>query len=147
MTDNDYPDSIGVMWPVDFSPNYPFKPVPKMHITNMYLGEMQDVNFDKEELIDRLYGIGQTYFWADVVGTERFGPEQDIPVLRVDHTEIYKVHDEVEYALAAVGIQSASSFPDYKPHVTVDDEIWAKPPTRVWVRALMIWWGNERIKL
>lgn len=147
MTVNDYPDSIGVMWPAFFTGTYPMKEVDKMHITCMYLGEIPDVNFTREELIDTISGLGQMYFYGEITGVERFGPRQDIPVLRVDHQQLYTVQAEVEKHLAAVGINSASSFPEYKPHVTVNEEIFARPPEVVRVHPLMVWWGNERVRL
>lgn len=148
MAVNDYPDSIGVMWPVYFLEDYEHGNFDSAHVTCMYLGEMQDINFTKEELLVTLTNrYSDMFIWATVADRVMFGENSDVTVLTLANSHIHAIHDEVESLLNAIGIQSASSFTDYKPHVTVDQETWDNPPNGVLLGPLMVWWGNERIAI
>lgn len=139
-TASDYPDSIGIMYPVDWPTDDP-----KAHCTLFYLGEIQDANFTQDDLFDAL-DEAQLEAPGDVPtkGLELFGEEKDTPVALLDSLLLRLQKRVLGLALGNRDIKDASSFPEYKPHVTLmspDVEI----PDTINLGAPQVWWGNERV--
>jgi hypothetical protein len=149
-------DYIAVMWPVAY-PN-PLEPSggtylsPKdPHCTIIMLGTTDVATFTKEEVLFVIRSIPSwnSMVYATVTELEWFGENKDIPVLRVEHTLLETFHDQLEEGLAAVGIKNTSSFPEYKPHVTITPEIVDSNtmPRRLLLGPVELWWGGERIRV
>lgn len=143
----DYPDSIGVMYPADFN-------VPDAHCTVIYLGEMQDAEFTKEDLVLAMKRLAlKAPGEVKVLGYDLFGKENDILVIRLDDSLLKENFDKVQRTLAKIGAENKSSFPDYNPHVTVKEHFkgdirgMVDPPEIITLGAPEIWWGDEHVSV
>lgn len=140
-TSGEHDQSIGIMYPV----NWPTDD-PEAHCTLFYLGEMPDISFTQHDLIDALEEANlEAPGEVPTAGLELFGPEKDIPVVRLDSLLLRTQKAALGYILRGYGVKDASSFPDYQPHVTLvnpQKEI----PTTINLAAPQIWWGNERLE-
>lgn len=144
----EFSDAVAVVFPVEWDTFYAGPTLPLQHTTILYLGRFADINFTADEVVKALSLVDLNIFvWAEVTGKAMLGPDSDVPVLLVENPVVHKIHDMVEGALARVGIHSASSFPDYLPHITVNEEIFATPPTNAMLLPAQLWWGDERISL
>lgn len=139
-TASDYPDSIGIMYPVDWPTDDP-----QAHCTLFYLGEQQDANFTAQDLFDAL-DEADLEAPGDVptAGLELFGEEQDTPVALLDSLLLRFQKKSLGRVLKEKGIEDASSFPQYRPHVTLMNADAEIPPT-INLGAPQVWWGNERL--
>lgn len=145
-----FSNSAGIMYPAEFSNHYaaPVELPGDLHTTVMYLGEIDQLNYMDYDVLEALTEVDLNMFiWTEVIGKELFGPDQDIPVLRVDNSQLQRNFDKVEAALSAVGIKNGSSFPDYKPHITVPIEVWNAPPKHALLMPAQLWWGETTVSL
>jgi hypothetical protein len=81
---------------------------------------------------------------------EMFGPEKDIPVVILEHTYLHKYHDFLTSALAKRGIESASEFKDYRPHVTMSENAainYLVPTDPMLLLPVQLWWGGQKIDI
>lgn len=123
--------------------------VDEPHVTVIYLGDANNLN--KQDILDSMAEVDNSYdamFFARSREVEWFGPEKDIPVLRLEHTYLEKYRDLVEAALGRRGIVNGSEYKDYKPHMTITPEI-ARDLSYQSAYLLTepeLWWGREHIK-
>jgi hypothetical protein len=108
-----------------------------------------ELGFTKEDVIEVVKTFPEAMLRLRVTGLEWFGVDQSVPVLRVEHDYLEVFHDALVKALAAKGIPVDTTFPEYKPHVTIPDEA---ALDRVWPTALMtgtpeVWWADEKFKV
>lgn len=141
--DDDVSDSAVIAypasWPSDLSTS---------HVTLLYLGSIAEANFTKDEVISTLAHVDlDMFFYVKTTGLDLFGPEKDIIVVRVDHPMLHSQREAVEAKLAAVGINNASEFKEYKPHITIRPEHKQYIPARVLLSPPYLYWGDEQIAL
>jgi len=143
----DFSQSVGLWYPAQFLSDYVYAPVPEMHSTIIFLGEIPDLEgITAQDILNAVSGIEFPYFVVDVIGTETFGPDRNVPVLLLDPTNLNVFHVMVEEALDKIGVHSASEF-GYRPHVTVSEEIFRAPPSKVFLDKPRLWWGEETFEV
>lgn len=145
----EYPSSIGLMfpasWPEDLS---------DAHCTLLYLGEMEEATFTKEDLqivIQRLKTAAPGE--VAITGLDLFGPEKNVLVATLDPGKLQPIRDSFERTLAKINIFNASEYKDYKPHVTITEDFVGTLdearesltlPKTVILGPPQLWWGNEK---
>lgn len=132
-------------WPEDLS---------DAHCTLLYLGDMSEANFTKEDLQIVLKRLAtKAPGEVSITGLELFGPEKNVLVATLDDSKLARIRDSFERTLAKIDIHNASEFKEFKPHVTIDDEFTGslaearesiQLPETVTLAAPVLWWGNER---
>lgn len=149
---SDYPDSICIAYPYVFpqDTDLPIDYSIEAHCTLIYLGEIQEANFTKEDLRHVLdswtfEGLGI----VDVSGLALFGPNKDVLVMTLDSSVLMDYFEEIAHDLSLRGIENKSSFPDYNPHITLNEAYHGPTvgftlPTTVGLGAPEVWWGDER---
>lgn len=144
MTENS--QSACLMWPATFPGS---EKVQQPHTTVLYLGELSNVPLSGTAALlvntDYLQAPGE----VKVTGLEVFGPEDDqVWVARLDDTVIGPLREKIKKQSARYGIMDASSYPDYKPHVTLGSKSGPKPaaPKTVHLGPLEMWWGDEHLR-
>lgn len=140
-----------VMWPVVY-PNLGEGYVPaNPHVTVIYFGEITgDIGFTKEDVIDAIKATPHdVYLWLKADGIEWFGPENNIPVLRVHHDYLPVYHHSIRESLRARGIPFDETYPEYKPHVTITDAaaLDGVVPSLMLAGPVELWWGGEHIPI
>lgn len=135
-----FSDSIAIVWPS----NWPMADE-EAHCTIMFLGNISNVSFTKIDLWNAISTIKWPLMSVRTAGIEMFGPKADIPVVRLDSVILHTFHDKLEATLKAEGIESASEFKEYKPHITVKNyEEDMLIPDIVHLGSPEVWWGDER---
>jgi len=148
---SDISTSGAIMWPAVYplDPAHPEYRPREPHSTIVYLGDITDVNYTKEEVIDAIKDTYHSVFlWVYVEGLDWFGPEENIPVLRVHHDYMRPYHDTLTKVLKIRGIPFSEEY-DYSPHITITpqaalDEVW---PKKILLSPVELWWGGEHIKI
>jgi len=136
-----------VMWPVHYPlmDNPDHQPVDP-HITIIYFGEIDgDIGFTCHDVISAIMETQwNMYLWVRTEGVEWFGPDQDVPVLRVEHNYLQAYWERLKAVLRARGIPFDETYPEYKPHLTIplDAALLGEHPSQVLVRPVQLWWGN-----
>lgn len=139
-TTSEHDNSIGIMYPVDWPTDDP-----EAHCTLFYLGEIQDVDFTTQDLLDALSEADLSAPGpVPTAGLEMFGENKDIPVALLDSLLLRTQKRSLKYILDAKGIEDASSFSGYRPHITLMDPN-VEIPATVTLGAPQVWWGNERV--
>lgn len=139
-------DLAAVMWPV--VPWGATEKVDEPHCTILMLGDIRELNFTKQEVIQAIQETYHTVFiWAEVEGLEWFGENKDVPVLLLNHEYLFMYRDSLEDVLRMRGIKWDEHFPTYRPHVTVNQEVVDSGfiPQKVMLSPVELWWGKERI--
>lgn len=154
---DDYSRSAIVTWPVEY-PN-PQEQVggsvyipPDPHVTILYIHDIDspDLGFTKEDMMDAIKETRwEVMLLLKVDKLEWFGPDNDIPVLRVEHSHLHPYRKALKEALAKRGIVIEETFPEYKPHVTIPETaavvgIW---PTQFLAGPVELWWGGIHHKI
>jgi len=146
---SDYPDSVGIMWPVDA------EGIDDPHCTTIYLGDKDQLP-SKEEILSSLQQVPwSTPGEIPVASTERFGQGTDdspyVDVAKLDDpghllTQRSLMLDRLD---ADLGVKDGSSFPEYQPHVTLGQEGTEHPEaaSSYVLGAPQLWYGDERIPL
>jgi 2'-5' RNA ligase len=88
---------------------------------------------------------------VQVTGVEQFGSGEDdaVWVATLDDSELGELQSSIKAAADRFGFKDASSFPDYRPHVTLGKKTGEEPPeapTSVTLGPLEAWWGNDHIR-
>lgn len=123
--------------------------VEEPHVTVIYLGDVANLN--KQDILDAMAEVDSSYdamFFARTGEVEWFGPEKNIPVLRMEHSYLEKYRLLVESALNKRGIENGSEYKEYKPHMTITE---AMALTGNYQQSYILtepelWWGREHIK-
>lgn len=132
--------TAGISYPASFTSDYRIPAVDNMHSTLIFLGPKEQVNaLAVRQAVSRVLLPSAQY--VDVIGTDHFGPEKDVPVLLLEPTTLLNTRYLVERDLARIGVRSPSEF-GYRPHVSVDDAVLQDPPDRVLLGRPQIWWGE-----
>lgn len=152
---NQYPDSIGIMYPYVFpqDTDLPIDYDIPAHCTLMYLGEIQETGIRMEQITKALEGIEfEPTGIVDVDGLELFGQDKNVLVMTLKSSDLEENFRKVSEALSEVGIENASSFPDYNPHITLNESykgptIGFTLPTTVGLGSPELWYGDGRFPL
>lgn len=149
--DVDVSDLAAIMWPVVYpTASNPEHRPKEPHITIVFLGEIEKLDYTKEDVVDAIKEtLWDLYVWVKVIGLEWFGPEKNVPVLRVDHPYLYVFNEAMKMVLEMKGIEFDNTYPEYKPHVTITDEaaldgVW---PEMLLAGPVELWWGGEHITI
>lgn len=144
----EYTSSIGIMFPSSWPEDHP-----DAHCTLIYLGDMADARFTKEDLqtvVNRLKVKAPGDI--KVTGVDLFGPEKNVLVAVLDPTYLLPIRQSYERALAKINVFNASQFKTYQPHVTITEEFGGTMqnaiedtvlPKTVNLGEPQLWWGNE----
>lgn len=141
-------DYIAVMWPVAYPLDYPAPKDP--HITIIMLGTTDTANFTKDEVLDAMKETNYNAMpYVSVSGLEWFGPDNDVPVLTVKHSFLFDYKKHLERRLAERGIFNTSSYPDYRPHITITEDAATgnNYPLKLVLGPVELWWGTEHIRI
>lgn len=149
---SDTADLGAVMWPVaypDMGDGYnPKNP----HVTIVVFRDINNENlgFTKEDVINAIKATEHNVMlWLKPDGIEWFGPDQNVPVLRISHDYLYTYHSAIIKALAERGIPIDRTYPDYKPHVTITDAAALDNvvPNHLISGPVELWWGDEHFSI
>ena len=118
---------------------------PNLHCTVLYLGEIVDdrvqgINF--RIACERLrYTYLNSALKVHTTGLHWFGPDGNIPVIRVEHDLLPTVRSTLLEMFA-----NGSQFKDYNPHITVPSFDYELPQS-LWLDGLHLSWGDEKVYL
>lgn len=144
----EYPTSIGIMFPSSWPTN-----LDDAHCTLIYLGDMKKATFSREDIeivIQRLDKRAPEN--VIITGLELFGPDNNVLVATLDVIKLQPIRTSFEVTLAKIGVENASEYKDYKPHVTISENFSGsledakkefKLPRTLFLGAPKLWWGNE----
>lgn len=144
---SDYPDSATIMWPAEIDS------VDVPHTTIMYLGEIQDLDVSPEEIINVLKNLNlDAPGDVPVQGVEIFGEENKVFVAILETEKLSLMREYIKAAVQVhLPLQDASSYPDYRPHVTVgsvDNYTGPKEiPASIPLGDIELWWGDDHFTI
>lgn len=140
---SDYPDSATIMWPASIDS------VDVPHTTIMYLGEIQDLDVTPEEIINVLKSLNlSSPGEIPVQGVEVFGEANKVFVAVLEPENLTLQRDYIKAAVQVnLPLKDASSYPDFRPHVTVgsvDNYNGPKEiPASIPLGEVELWWGDN----
>ena len=151
----EYPDSIGIMYPYVFpqDTDLPIDYDIPAHCTLMYLGEISETGLTPEQIIEPLRSVNfESTGIVDVDKLELFGEENNVLVMTLKSSALDSNFQQVSEVLSAVGIPNASSFPDYRPHITLNENykgptIGFTLPTTIGLGDPELWFGDGRLPI
>lgn len=152
-----YEQTIAIVYPA-VAPsdeyNLPIDREINTHVTISFLGEIPEVDFDKETLVAALRSIEwEEVAEADVDQLDLFGISNDFLVMTLDAPALQKNWELVNEALNIADIPSLDKYPDYRPHITLREQYEGslieseKLPETVKLGFPTLWWGTEAIPL
>lgn len=135
-----------ICWPVEFLDTVVRK-IHQPHVTALYFPDVVDVEFTKQDMLDTIRTVPQhsRYQLVNVSGAEAFGPDNNVPVLRVNSLEYFGLESHMgrfRNVLDSKGMRANRTY-GFNPHVTVDLPTLIKPPTQVLLRPLELWWMDD----
>lgn len=150
-----YPDSIGIMYPYVFpqDTDLPIDYDIPAHCTLIYLGEIKETGIRMEQITSVLRDVEfNPTGIVDVDGLELFGKDNDVLVMTLKSSDLDENFQKVSEALSSVGIENASSFSDYNPHITLNESykgptIGFTLPTTIGLGTPELWYGEDRFPL
>lgn len=143
-------------WPVEFVET-PYYDVPELHVTLAYFKDVRtyyDLEQEpvgiipKQDFLAAARGIGNQYRLAEITGPDAFGPDRDIPVLKVkcaNHVDdfLLQARYQLKNGLNSMRIGMPADDFGYSPHVTVPLHLLIRPPARVLLRPLELWYMDD----
>lgn len=141
----DFKDSAVVVWPVVYPAGY--LPPKEPHVTILYLPDVTSVS--KELVLEAIKATGhEVYLVARAEGIEMFGPDKDIPVVRVQHNYFEDYYRQLREEFDKRGIEYSTLY-DYSPHVTMSEEAGRENlyPQKFNLLPVQLWWRNEKIRI
>ncbi len=136
----EYKPSIAIVYPVSWPS--PTRKVPDPHSTIIFLGNVEDAEFTKDDVLDVVESFIWTPFDVAIGEVKMFGENNDVPVVTLLSDTLYQNRQALEEELNANGIYDASEF-SYSPHITVDPQsMSAMPFHSVRLGKPEIWWGR-----
>lgn len=148
----DYSGYAAIMWPAKYpyQGNARYQPE-NPHCTIITLtSDINSVNYTKEDILSVIRATDWNVLLpATVKGLEWFGPDQNIPVLTLEHDYLEKYHNQIKIALDNVNAVYDTTYPEYKPHVTItpDAALEGVYPSKIFLAPVELWWGDEHIKV
>lgn len=140
----EYTETACIVWPV----------IPKVnesaHCTVIFLGEVVGISGAYYRTLRALKESKlSTPGEVPVKGLEVFGIDKQVWVVTLDPDPLEGDYNRLLGALRRNGLDSASSFPDYRPHVTlfpyVDDVGGFEYPDSFTLLSPQLWWGEHKI--
>ncbi len=135
-------------WPVEYLDNKP-RNIYQPHVTALYFPDVTEAEYTKKDMIDALRADLPTllgnYELAMVLTKEAFGPDKNVPVLRVNTADPMGLSariNRIRGFLDSRGIYADRTW-GINPHTTVDLETLIRPPEHVLLRPLELWWMND----
>jgi 2'-5' RNA ligase len=148
MTDAEFKNTAVIVMPVLWPSTHPQPAKKDLHVTLAFLGDIDENQLVKEDVLDAMAAVDyNVYIFADVYEFDLFGPDSDIPVLKVRHELLQQTYDQLTGELAARGIPWSQNY-DFTPHVTIDDHtaIDGWPDTLV-LKPVELWWKTLKIAM
>ena len=113
------------------------------HCTLIYFGQIPDLSFGLEDLEAALAAAGiRAPGRVFTTGAEWFGEEKDTPVVTLGSARLQANYQKLKAALSDAGIEWDEKWPEYKPHVTVEN-VGIGFPQSVELSGPVIWWGED----
>lgn len=145
---DEYKNTACIVYPAEYPSNKIPPAVSELHSTIIFLGDIDEdlAGISKQRLIDIISDVEtNVYQYVNVEGSALFGLEQNIPVLKLEHSEFLEdTNRDVTDALLSEGIESPSEF-GYSPHVTIDLESYlAGLPEWVLLHPAHLWYRGDR---
>jgi 2'-5' RNA ligase len=155
--EDQYAETIAIVYPA-VAPadeyNLPIDKEIQTHVTISLLGEIPEVDFDKDELVAALRSIEwEEITEAEVDSLALFGISEDFLVMTLDAPALQKNWERVNEALNTADIPSLDKYPDYRPHITLRENydgslsVSEELPETVKLGFPTLWWGTEAIPL
>lgn len=144
----DYSKFASIMWPVPVTRRTP----EGSHVTAIFLGEIDKLNVQPSDITKALSSYGhldQGFVLSNKI--EIFGDVEKFLVLTLkthNSALISQRNRMLDRLTATLGLRDASSFPDYRPHMTLGKT--ADPdgvPSVMYLEAPQLWWGGVRYNL
>jgi hypothetical protein len=114
------------------------------HVTAFYFDDLTGI--DKDDLIDAVrdgYGVSRDTIGLKVLEAAAFGPEEDVPVLRVDlGMTLGPAHRNLGKYLDNAGFNYDKRW-EYNAHTTVDLKTALNPPAKILATGLELWWKQD----
>lgn len=147
---DDFSDVASVSWPAV----YDAVELPDPHCTVVYMGELGRLaKVDVDALTEALRAVSVAPGEVPISHFSVFGPDDGkVLVAELEMTEDFlTLREMIKQIVVEQGGRDASSYPDYKPHVTVKklpngtEEVPEDLPEQssVVLQAPMLWWGND----
>lgn len=139
--EDEFNNTGAIMWPVVYPTD--MQPPEDAHVTVIYFPTIDDI--DKNDVLDAIRdSMWDVFLWLTVTGLDWFGPEKNIPVLRVKHDYLEVFWNAVKDSLRKRDIPFSETYPVYMPHVTITeqaaaDKVW---PTTLLATPVELWWGG-----
>lgn len=137
----DHDSTAVIVWPAMF----PL--IDDGHCTILYLGEVEDISAAPEDVYTALPNLSFPGRVA-VTGFEVFGSDEKVWVALLDTETLAPLQAEIVEALKEIGVENASEFKDYRPHVTLapyeNDEQDFSHYTFFVLGTPKLWWEGER---
>lgn len=117
------------------------------HCTVMYLGTADTMVGTQDQVMNVLYDMrlmfGRGPVTFSTMGTDWFGVDRDIPVMRLGHSWLTAFRKASKQLLGLAGISPQPSVWEYQPHVTLKSND-IDLPESVLLHPPVLWWENER---
>lgn len=145
MVENDYSNSAGLMWPATFEGS---DAVDDPHCTIMFLGNADELRVSPAYIISAMLDLLDAPGEVAVQGPEVFGSDEKVWVAVLEPEALSSLQASIQEALKEIGVENKSSFPDYRPHVTlgpaVDESNPPAVPSTVVLGEPQVWLGDDR---
>lgn len=148
--DFDFTNTAAIVMPALWPSGFVRPNVPDLHMTYYFFPDVTDVSYTKDDVIEAIKeGFYNVYVMADVFEFDLFGPESDVPVLRVRNELLQENYKLIGEALRKRGIDNYSKYYGFKPHVTIDEDYSLEGgfPPHIWLKPVELWWRDVKIPL
>lgn len=116
------------------------------HCTVKFLGTAETMEGTRDQALSALFSLQRIYGGPGTFrtkGTDWFGVDRDIPVMRLETSWLTEFHRRAEHYLADENVYPQASTWEYQPHVTLaSDDI--DLPELVTLMPPVLWWEDER---
>lgn len=134
-----------LMWPASFPGS---DAIEDAHCTVLYMGDDVDLELDPTLVLSALYPYLDAPGVVEVTGVEIFGEDEKVWVATLATNRLDPLRSDIkEVVHSQLNVSDASSFPTYRPHVTLgpvtDEDNPPAAPTEVTLGSLELWLGYE----
>lgn len=149
MPTTEYDTTATLVWPAI----YDAVELPDPHVTILYMGEFADLNTAPEELQKVLRQFAIAPGEVPISNLSIFGDENKVVVAELALPEDFRtLREMIKEETIRAGGRDASSYPDYKPHVTLRKAVEGETlpgavEGTVTLLAPQLWWGEDYLDL